>query len=270
MPPRHLETSEPELLRRILEFGDRIGQGTAERVEPVEGGHVVLNPSADLLHDASYVAVTDPGIGAGALVETARAIADREGIGGIEVAPMDSGDGERLAPGFDLPGWKTEQGIYMVHRREPDGPALHEVSEHHGNEVADFLWDLIKETWSGDYDGDPDKVTAQFVARERAYAELGGDHWFVAGDDEGPAAVCYLIEREGWGQVETVASFERARNKGLARSVMLAAIEESESSGNELTFIGAEADDWPWKLYEKLGFDPIGVETVFSFRRPRA
>ena len=47
---------------------------------------------------------------------------------------------------------------------------------------------------------------------------------------------------------------------------MLAAAEASREEGNELTFIIAAADDWPHKLYEKLGFAPVG--TVRSFRAP--
>jgi len=40
--------------------------------------------------------------------------------------------------------------------------------------------------------------------------------------------------------------------------VVTAAARASQKAGHELTFIVADADDWPWKLYERLGFDRVG------------
>jgi len=60
-----------------------------------------------------------------------------------------------------------------------------------------------------------------------------------------------------------------ARNRGLARAALLAALEASRLTGNELTFLAADADDWPKHLYRRLGFDPIGVATGL-IRKPRA
>jgi hypothetical protein len=38
-------------------------------------------------------------------------------------------------------------------------------------------------------------------------------------------------------------------------------------AGNGLTFLGADADDWPERLYARLGFDPVGVVTAM-IRKP--
>jgi ribosomal protein S18 acetylase RimI-like enzyme len=57
------------------------------------------------------------------------------------------------------------------------------------------------------------------------------------------------------------------RGQGLASAVVTAAASASREQGDEITFIIADADDWPWKLYQRLGFDPIG-ETSDFLRKP--
>ena len=49
-----------------------------------------------------------------------------------------------------------------------------------------------------------------------------------------------------------------SRGQGLASAVVMAAARASRERGDDLTFIVADADDWPWKLYEGLGFDRVG------------
>jgi hypothetical protein len=38
----------------------------------------------------------------------------------------------------------------------------------------------------------------------------------------------------------------------------LHAVAESRAAGNDLTFLVADADDWPQRLYERLGFETVG------------
>jgi len=269
MPPRPSSPpSDSRLLRRLLEFGDDIGRATAERVIQISGGHAVLTPSADLLHDSNYLAITDSGREATELAHMAETLMEGEGFSAFEVYPLDPVDAERLAPGFESLGWKLDLGVYMVHRGPPDRPSDLPVEEVTGEELGGFFRELMKATWSADYAGDPDDVTDQFVARERAYAQFGGDRWFVASDQGERAACCYLLQRDGLGQVETVATRAASRNKGLARAVILAAVEASKRDGDELTFIGAEQDDWPKDLYRRLGFEPVGIEHAFVTGAP--
>ena len=62
----------------------------------------------------------------------------------------------------------------------------------------------------------------------------------------------------GSGQVEDVATLREARQRGLARAVVSAAIAASREAGHEHTCIAAVADDWPQLLYARLGFEPVG------------
>ena len=52
-------------------------------------------------------------------------------------------------------------------------------------------------------------------------------------------------------------TLERFRGRGLAKSVVARALEESQHA-HEFTFLVASADDWPKELYRKLGFETAG------------
>jgi predicted GNAT family acetyltransferase len=67
-----------------------------------------------------------------------------------------------------------------------------------------------------------------------------------------------LYSHDGVGQIEDVVTLEPYRGRGLARALVLRAGAESRAVGNDLTFLVADADDWPYRLYERLGFETIG------------
>jgi ribosomal protein S18 acetylase RimI-like enzyme len=86
-----------------------------------------------------------------------------------------------------------------------------------------------------------------------------------------------LIDGEiaGWGelysdgrtaQIEDIGTFERFRNRGVARAVVLRAIDIARSEGHDFFFLVADAADWPKELYAKLGFEPIGETYEFMLR----
>jgi hypothetical protein len=49
----------------------------------------------------------------------------------------------------------------------------------------------------------------------------------------------------------------------------MAAAGASRKRGDDLTFIVADADDWPWKLYQRLGFDRVGEVCAFVRKPPQ-
>ena len=105
----------------------------------------------------------------------------------------------------------------------------------------------------------------QLIEWDRMLGRVAGDRWFVAEADGRPASCCRLLARDGTGQIEDVGTLPGARERGLGRAVTLAAAQASVAEGNELTYLGALADDWPRLMYERLGFEEIG-ETL-GFRR---
>jgi ribosomal protein S18 acetylase RimI-like enzyme len=111
------------------------------------------------------------------------------------------------------------------------------------------------------------EAIAQRPLRDERLDAVANGRWFSAPADGEPAAACVLYEADGIGQVETVGTKPEARGRGLASDVVLAALHASRRAGHDLSFIVADPDDWPWRLYERLGFDPIGVSTAF-LRKP--
>ena len=57
------------------------------------------------------------------------------------------------------------------------------------------------------------------------------------------------------------------RGKGLASAVVLRAAAAAREAGADFVFLVADSDDWPQKLYERLGFDPIGRGYARYLRR---
>jgi GNAT superfamily N-acetyltransferase len=132
-------------------------------------------------------------------------------------------------------------------------------------EILPLRRDLIH-SWLPESEADPDRTVEQLLEMDRRFGEAAGDRWFVA-PATAPAAGCRLLERGGIGQVEEVATARPARGRGLAQAVVLAAIAASRAE-NEVTFIVADADDWPRMLYEKLGFSSVGNLHVLR-RKPQ-
>jgi hypothetical protein len=251
-------------MRRIAAFEDELDRGIAERIEPVgEGMTAFLDTRIPRVWDANYL-VIEPGVTA----EQAAAVADKV-LGGLgmthrAVAPAVQGSAAELEPGFRALGWDMEHGVYMLLREEPDRPSSVEVEQMDIDGVRDLRRKLIGEM----DEGDP-KTTEQLLELDLRVSEALRDRWFTARVDGEPAGCCRLMQAQGIGQVEDVGTLTPARNKGVARAVVLAAAAASVADGDELTFIGALADDWPRQLYERLGFETVGSWKYFRLKPPK-
>ena len=61
---------------------------------------------------------------------------------------------------------------------------------------------------------------------------------------------------------------EKYRGRGLGKAVTARAAAESVAAGHDLTFLVADADDWPKELYRRLGFRDTGGRTWDFVREP--
>src|SRR3954464_1861966 len=73
-----------------------------------------------------------------------------------------------------------------------------------------------------------------------------------------------LLGEAGIGQVEEVYTAKAHRGAGLASAVVRTAIAAARERGDDLVMIMADADDWPQRLYERLGFEPVDVYRTFT------
>ena len=256
-------SSDPELLRRLVEFELSLERDSSEIVEEFEWGRLIHNPGTPDLFSGNYLDLRSTDLD----VETLAAIADEvqsplEGIKHRDIVPADPAHGERLAPGFEaLEGWDVVRTVYMVLTREPD----REVGLAREVERAAVL-SVRRAVADDDPEIIQEAVEQRFVHDDRL-GRAGNGRWFAAPPDGPPGASCVLYGRDGIGQVETVGTIPESRGEGLASAVVVGAAEASRERGDELTFIVADPDDWPWRLYERLGFDRVG-ELCSFLRKP--
>lgn len=231
----------------------------AERAEA--WGRVHLTPSLPLVWDASLIELRAAGLGVGEVVALADAALGAAGLAHRTVVVADEAEGRRLAAELTAaPGWEAERTLYMAWREGDERRAPAAAREAPLSEIATLRGELI-ESWlrAGEPHGE---TVAQLLERDRRLGEFGGDRWFVAPDGDDPAAACRLLRDAGVAQVEDVGTLPRARGRGLAQAVVLAAIAAARRAGDETIVIAADADDWPRQLYAKLGFAPVGEATV--------
>jgi hypothetical protein len=165
------------------------------------------------------------------------------------------------------PGWSVERGVRMVLRRPPDREPEAEVREVRQVEVEPLRRELISAGLPAAA-GATEQTIDQLLEWDRRLGAAGGDRWFAAELDGQPASACRLLAMDGTGvgQVEDVGTLEPARGNGLARAVTMAAARASVADGNEVTFLGALADDWPRLMYAKLGFELLRENVAFRCR----
>jgi predicted GNAT family acetyltransferase len=254
------ESSDPELLRRFLEFELSLERDSSEIVEEFDWGLLIYNPTTSAMWSSNYLEIHSTDLDAEALAALADEQQGQRGIEHRNVVPSDAAYADRLVPGFQaLAGWEVERSVYMVLRREP----ARDVGD--ADEVPRQAVEEVRRVVA---EHDPDftqEAVEQRYLHNVGMDRVGNARWFAAPSDGPPGASCVLYERNGIGQVETVETVPDRRGQGLASAVVMAAAKASRQAGHELTFIVADADDWPWKLYERLGFDPIGE--ACSFRR---
>ena len=233
----------------------------AESVLPAPGGVAVLHSQVPLLWDANHLTVTEPGLaGPRELARAAERIRRDVGLGHRMVIVLDEAEGRRLARGFGRLGWDLERHLVMALRRQVDRPPPDvEIRSMPFEQLDGARAEFLRgEPW-----GRPE-VVSQVLRRDRLLAGAVQDQAFTAVVENRPAAFCRLLSDGVVGQVEDVATLPAHRGRGLARAVVGAAIEASSAAGHRLTFLTADAADWPQALYRKIGFDDLTL--VHRFR----
>ena len=247
-------------LDAYTDFEGRLLQRLSTRVVPFAWGNAYLDDDLPSRFYSNFLRVeTDL---AGVSAEDLMAAADQVlGDGRFEhrlVIVRDEAAAARLEPGFTAAGYARAPEVVQLLRRAPDRLATVEV------EVVGFAdaRDLIERTYRED-EQLPDALAVPFTDHRRKYEDALGARFFIARLDGEQAGVCELYLDGEDAQVENVDTLARFRNRGVARSVVLAACDAAREAGATRIFIVADDDDWPKHLYERLGFDRIGLDVAF-------
>jgi ribosomal protein S18 acetylase RimI-like enzyme len=240
---------------RAFAFIDQIDERTAERLEPTPFGPVLVHTRMNRVHDLNFLRAERPGDAtAEELAAEAERVQGAAGIGHRRVNVRSEEQRERLEPQFVRLGWEPQRFVLMVQRREPDRRGEHEVRE----VDEPTLRPLWAEAIRTQPHGKDETLVQQILEHRRDVAQAIPTRLFAAEVDGRLVAHAELYSEDGVAQVENVFTLPYYRGRGLARALVLRGVAESHAAGNDLTFLVADADDWPQRLYEKLGFETVG------------
>lgn len=247
-------------MERITAFSRGIEDRSSTRRQPLPFGTLLLNDDYPASHAHNFVRVEgpQPSLTADRLdAEAERLLRAEAGRQHLQVLIEDETTATRLMPALRQLGWSATPLVYMVSRGEPTIPSPARA------EVVD--WEAVRPLVQLDFRSDPrtsgDDVVRQLTDRREAIARATHLR-HVAAPAGGPYASRADLYSDGRTlQIESVVTLSEARNRGLARAVVLEGVRVAREEGHDLVFLVAEEDDWPKALYQRLGFEIVGRST---------
>lgn len=255
---------DDELLEKALAFQLGVSARESTRTEPFRWGTAYFNDVVPHSYDHNFIDV-EVALG-GVAPEELLAEADRlQGGAGLthrEMRLFSYADGERMAPAFRGPGWRTERNLYMGLLAEPEAPP--DTSEVH---IA--TWEQTRPaieitTQRAPY-ATTEEVIQQLIDRTRVTMGAVDTRFLVSEVDGNVASYCHLYSDGSTAQIEDVNTLDEYRGRGLAQATVWAAAELARSEDHEFIWLVADEDDWPQHLYRKLGFRELG-RTIWFVR----
>ena len=240
---------------RAVAFMDELDERSAGRIIPFSHGLAYVDERLPRVHDLNYLRTTRRGATVDELAAEADRIQGPLGHRHRRVNFWDRAEAERLEPGFVERGWRPQRFVVMAHRRD--------TGRTPNAEAREVDYETLHPIWTAGLMSEPfvkgdRELVRQLVEHRAVTLRAVPTRFFAAFADGGVASYCDLYSFDGVGQVEAVLTLPEHRGKGLASAVVLAALEASRQAGNDLTFLVADADDWPKELYAKLGFETVG------------
>jgi len=243
-------------LARAYAMERRFDERLSTRVEPFRYGTVFLDEAhpdrfvSNFLNVEGDLDAVEPDV----LLGLADEILGGAGYAHRSVLVRSEEHGARWRPVFEAAGYRADPIVLMCLCRESDRAGPVHVRELPFAEARP----LILETYRRDER--LGSAVDQFTDQHGYYERGVGARFFVGELDGQPAGVCELWMDGPDALVEHVDTLEEFRNRSVARSVVLAAIDAARRANAERIFIAADDNDWPKELYGKLGFDRLGLE----------
>ncbi|MFI7689587.1 GNAT family N-acetyltransferase [Nonomuraea sp. NPDC049655] len=242
-------------LARALSFVHGFARRKAPVVAPVPGGFAVLDERYPMSHDDNKLVVWSgrPGPVLAAAEERLA------GLGHRLVCVDDDRLGQEFRPAFAAAGYGHETNVVMAFRgARPAVPAVATEPL-----TLEELLPVLREEWRESLPQASPGVVDGLAARAAARVSGADRVEFHAVRAPGGqiAAHADLYVHEGVAQIENVYTLERHRGQGFARALLTALL--AATAGAELTFLVADAADWPREFYARLGFEPVGHTHAF-------
>lgn len=198
-----------------------------------------------------------PALGVDMLVHAADVL--QGDLGHRQVEVEDEATGARLLAGFEALGWTSERLAWML---LPGPPALGPEFD----EVPFAATRPLRLEWTRTAPWAPDERAAQrFADAEDEVAAIRGTRALVARDVDGAtiAFAAFIANGDG-AEIEQAYVAPAHRGRGTGGALVAAA---ARVAAADATFIVADDDGAPKRLYARLGFRPVWTQHVFT-RRP--
>ena len=237
-------------MREALAFVHWLEEACAGRTEPFEYGRGLFRDELPNVWDLNFLRVERGEPDAQELVTTADEL-----MGDLDhrrVVVDDAALAGRLEPEFPAHGWTVERHLVMEHRRPPEAgratPARPRRRRTSSNRSG--------RSWTGGAASRSASVPSSKRPSRRATSRRSrtATRSRAASSTAGAESA----------RSRTSTTLEEHRGRGLASAAVLAALDASLAEGNTLTFLLADADDWPYRLYERLGFETTGRRWQFQ------
>jgi GNAT superfamily N-acetyltransferase len=249
-------------LGRLRAYQRKHFERVAARSERFAHGTAVFTPEHPTKWDCNLLVVDDAaGVPAEELIAEAERLQAPAGLRHRKVQVLSGGEG--LANDFTAAGWIAETVVVMaLHGADARGDTPHA-------EVRETGFDAVRPLMEAWYRESMGEAEARDLADSDAdSATRSGARYFLCERNGEPAASCELLGFDGVGQVESVYTAAAHRGHGLASVVVRAAIAAARERGDDLVMIMADADDWPQRLYERLGFTTVDKYLNFTRKPP--
>jgi GNAT superfamily N-acetyltransferase len=245
---------------RLRAYRRALFEQITSRSEPFPYGVAVFTPEHPTKWDLNLLVVDEPAsASAEELIAEAERLQAPAGLRHRKVTLLHGGD--ELSDGFAAAGWTAEEVVVMALRgADVRGAAEATVRETDFDAARGLMEAWYRESMS-------ETEVRDLADADADSAQASGARFFLAERDGEPAACCHLMRAGGVGQVEGVYTAAARRGHGLASAVIRTAIATARERGDDLVMIIAEADDWPQRLYERLGFEIVDRSWSFT-RRP--
>jgi predicted GNAT family acetyltransferase len=200
-----------------------------------------------------------PGLGADALVHAADVRLGELAHRRVDVE--EAATGERLRPGLEALGWAAERLVWMRlsgAAAAPPGPRFAPAT------IAETR--PLRHEWTRTASWARSEATQQrWLDIEERAAAIRGSRALIARDERGGAIgyVIYVAAGDA-AEIDQVYVRPRVRGGGTGGALVAAAV---RAAGAPATFIVADDEGDPKRLYSRLGFEPVWIQHVFT-RRP--
>ena len=250
-------TTDAAESQRALDFTRAMVRAAASRTEALPWGTAYFHDELPQVWDLNVMRVErlEPSLDAETVAAEAERVQGAAALDHRRVLFEDETQGAKLTAALGRAGWVPQRFVVMSHRRAPDrepaaGVAREVDPEEHLAARAAYA---RTEPWARD-----EATVGEVIAADRLTAAAGRARRFGAFAEGRLGSFCTLYSDGRTAMVEDVATHEELRGRGLARAVVSLATSEAWAAGHDFVFLIADADDWPVKLYRRLGFEVAG------------